>query len=263
VSGTLARPLVAGAFNATGGTVDFYHTFTVQRASVTLEPSGKNGINPYVNAVASTYIPDPATAIRMHITGPVSDMNLALDSDPSYDREQILGLLIGVNRIGAVRGVSSGQTASGGFSMGGAAASLARAQVNTAFTRQLLEPLSAQLGSSLGFTDLQISNDLQSGLGLNAAKAFGKNVTATFNQSFGQPKMQAVGLEAHPNIATGIRMRMYTTSGPSFAGIGGATQQPSVVGVDALNLNPMTAIAAPSGTNGMDLSWVHKFPIKP
>lgn len=259
VSGTLAHPVLVGAFNATGGTIDFYHTFTVQRASVRLEPGG-SGINPYVNAVATTYIPDPATAIRMHVTGPVSDMNLGLESDPNYDREQILGLLIGVNRVGAVRGVSSGQTASGGFSMGGAAANLARSQVNTAFTRQLLEPLSASLGSSLGFTDLQITNDLQTGLGLNAAKAFGKNLTATFNESFGNPKEQAVALEAHPSIATGIRMRVYSTSGPSLTGIAGAQQQPSVVGLDALNLNPMTAIAAGSGTNGMDLSWVHKFP---
>jgi hypothetical protein len=259
LNGTLAHPELAGAFHATGGTIDFYHTFTVQRASVTLAPGG-SGINPYVNAVATTYIPDPATAIRMHVTGPVSDMNLALASDPQYDREQILGLLIGVNRIGAVRGVSSGQTASGGFSMGGAAENLARAQVNTAFTRQLLEPLSASLGSALGFTDLHITNDLQTGLGLGAAKAFGKDLTATFNENFGQPKTSAVALEAHPSIATGIRMRMYSTSGPSVVGIVQAQQQPSVVGLDALNLNPMTAIAAASGTNGFDLNWVHKFP---
>jgi hypothetical protein len=261
IGGTLAQPALAGAFDATGGTIDFYHTFTVQRASVTVAPGG-NGINPYVNAVATTYIPDPATAIRMHVTGPVSDMNLALASDPDYDREQILGLLLGVNRIGAVRGVSSGQTASGGFSMGGAAQSLARAQVNTVFTRQLLEPLSASLGSSLGFSDLMITNDLQTGLGLNAAKAFGKNLTATFNENFGQPKTQAVALEAHPSIATGIRMRMYSTSGPSLVGIAAAQQQPSVVGLDALNLNPATAIAAVSGTSGFDLDWVHKFPPK-
>ena len=146
--------------------------------------------------------------------------------------------------------------------MGGAAANLARAQVNTVFTRQLLQPLSASLGSSLGFTDLQITNDLQTGLGLNAAKAFGKNLTATFNETFGNPKTQAVGLEAHPSIAPGIRMRMYSTSGPSLVGIAGAHQQPAVAGLDALNLNPMTAIAAGSGTNGVDFSWVHKFPPK-
>jgi hypothetical protein len=55
-------------------------------------------------------------------------------------------------------------------------------------------------------------------------------------------------------------MRMYSTSGPSLVGIAGAQQQPSVVGLDALNLNPMTAVAAVSGTNGVDFSWVHKFP---
>lgn len=257
LSGTLDKPQLTGGFQATGGTVDFYHTFTLQHGSVTFENGG--GVMPYVNAVASTYIADPATAVSMHVTGQVPNLNLGLASDPAYDREQILGLLLGVNRFGAVRGVSSGNTASGGFSMGGAAQNLAYAQVNTAFTRQLLEPLSSQIGSALGFTDLQITNDLQTGLGLGAAKAFGKNVTATYNETFGQPKQQTVGLEAHPSIATALRMRVYSTSGPSLAGIAQA-QQPSVQGLDPMNLNPMTAIAASSGTSGLDFSYVHKFP---
>ncbi|MBV8154108.1 MAG: translocation/assembly module TamB domain-containing protein [Candidatus Eremiobacteraeota bacterium] len=258
LAGTLANPKISGGFESTGGTIDFYHTFTLQRARVAFERG--SGIMPYVDAVASTYIPDPATAIRMHVTGQVPNMNLAFASDPDYDREQILGLLLGVNRIGAVRGVSSGNTASGGFSVGGTAQSLALGQVNTAFSRQLLEPLSAQLGAALGFSDLHITNDLQTGLGLGAAKAFGKNLTAAYDENFGQPKTQTVALEAHPSIATSLRMRVYSTSGPSLVGIGQAQSQPSVVGLDAMNLNPMTALAASSGTNGVDFSYVHRFP---
>jgi hypothetical protein len=258
IGGTLAKPDLSGTFRATGGTIDFYHTFTVQRAVVEFERGG--GIMPYVNATASTYIPDPATAIEMHVTGQVPNMNLAFASDPSYDREQILGLLLGVNQLGAVRGVSSGNSASGGFSMGGAAENLAFSQVNTAFSRALLEPLSAQLGSSLGFTDLQITNDLQTGLGLNAVKAFGKNLSATYNENFGHPKTSAVALEARPSVATAYRMRIYTTTGPSLAGISQTQQQTSVIGLDAMNLNPATSLAATSGTNGVDFSYVHKFP---
>jgi translocation and assembly module TamB len=257
LGGTLASPTLAGAFRATGGTVSFYRTFTVDRGTISFT-SGE-GILPYVDAVASTYVADPATAVRLHVTGPVSQMNLDLASDPPYDRAQILGLLTGLNQIGAVRGVSSGNGASGGFSLPGAAQNVALGQVNTMFTRQLLEPLSSSLGGSLGFTDLQITSDLQGGLGLGAAKAFGKNMSVSANETFGTPKVQSVGLEAHPNIATALRMRLYSTSGPSLVGISTSTQ-PQPVGTDVLNLNPMTAIAYPSGTNGFDFSYLDQFP---
>ncbi len=257
LGGTLSAPTLAGAFDATGGSVNFYRTFTVNRGSISFAPS--SGLLPYVDAVASTYIADPATAIRLHITGPVSNMNLGLASDPSYNREQILGLLTGLNQIGAVRGVSSGNGASGGFSLPGAAQNLALGQANTVFTRQLLEPLSASVGGALGFNDLQITNVLQGGMGLSAAKAFGKNVTAGFNQTFGTPKVQSFALEAHPNIATALRMRLYSTSGASIVGITNA-QQPDIADMNVLNLNPLTAIANPSGTGGLDFSFVNKFP---
>ena len=256
LGGTLSKPTLAGAFDATGGSVNFYRTFTVNRGSISFAPT--SGLVPYVDAFASTYIADPATAIRLHITGPVSNMDLGLASDPSYNREQILGLLTGLNQIGAVRGVASGNGASGGFSLPGAAQNLALGQANTVFTRQLLEPLSASVGGALGFNDLQITNDLQGGVGLSAAKAFGKNVTAAFNQSFGIPKVQSFALEAHPNIATALRMRLYSTSGASIVGIT-TSQQPDIADMNVLNLNPLTAIANPSGTNGFDFSFVNKF----
>jgi autotransporter translocation and assembly factor TamB len=256
IDGSLAKPVLAGAFHSTGGTISFYHTFTVQRGRVSFAPGA--GLTPYVNAVATTYVANPPTAIRMHVSGPVSQMQLALASDPSYDRAQILGLLTGVNQIGAVRGVAS-NGASGGFSLAGTAQNVALGQVNQAFTRQLLEPLSSSLGASLGFNNLQITNDLQSGLGINAVKAFGNHVTAAFSETFGTPKVQSVALEAHPSIATGLRLRLYSTAGPSLVGIT-QQQQPVPVGLDVLNLNPMTSIANPSGTNGVDFSYERKFP---
>jgi hypothetical protein len=129
-------------------------------------------------------------------------------------------------------------------------------QLNTVFTRNLLEPLSTSLGNALGFTEVQITSDIQSGLGINAVKAFGKYVNAIWAQSFGYPKTQSVALEAHPNPATGVRVTAYSSEGPTLF----ALQQPQPIGLDALNLNPLTAFTPISGTNGVSLSYQRKFP---
>ncbi len=254
IHGSLAHPALAGAFHTTGGSIDFYHNFTLQHGEVSFEPS--QGAVPYVDAVATTFLSDPPTDVRLHVTGPATQMNLALASDPPYDRQQILGLLLGVQQLGAVRGVAASNGASGGFTLAGSARNVALGQVNAAFMRNLLEPLSASLGSSLGFTDLQITSDLQSGLGLNAVKAFGKNVSAVVGESLGYPRTQSVALQAHPSAGTSLRLRLYTSDRPTLFGV----QQPQPIGLDALELNPMTAIANPGGTNGFDFSYVRRFP---
>ncbi|MGA8575536.1 MAG: translocation/assembly module TamB domain-containing protein [Candidatus Cybelea sp.] len=251
LGGTLEAPTLAGAFRSTGGSLSFYRNFNIERSEVTFDPS--NGVIPDVNAVATTYVADPATAVRLHVTGAVTDMNLALESDPPYSREQILGLLVGAQQFGAVRGV---QTSGGSVSAGSAAQSLAFGQLNTAFTRNLLEPLSASLGSSLGFTEVQITSDIQTGLGVNAVKAFGKYVNAIFAQSFGYPRTQSVGLEAHPDIGTVLRLTAYSSTGPSLF----AVQQPQPVAFGVLNLNPLTAYTPVSGSNGVTFAYQRKFP---
>ena len=209
---------------------------------------------PDVDAVATTYVSDPPTAIRLHATGPATDMNLALGSDPSYDRRQILGLLVGAQQFGAVQGVNgSGGSA---FSAGAAAQQVAFNEVNTAFTRTMLEPLSTSVASALGFTSVQITSNVQTGVGLNATKAFGKNVTATYSQTIGYPRVQAISLEAHPNPATGVRLNWYTASGPTLFGV----QQPQALGTDVLNLNRLTLLPPLTGTNGIDLNYVRRYP---
>jgi autotransporter translocation and assembly factor TamB len=252
LGGTLDAPVLAGSFSSTGGSISFYRSFNLESGKVTFEPS--SGVIPDVDAVATTFVSNPATAIRLHVTGPVSSMNLALASEPSYSREQILGLLVGAQQFGAVQGVNS--TGGQAFSAGSAATQFALGQVNTLFTRNLLQPLSASLASSLGFTNVQITSDLQTGLGINAVKAFGKNVNAIFAQTFGYPSTQSVTIEANPSVGTGLRGTWYTTSGPTLF----VLQQPQLVGMDVLNLNRLTQLPPPTGTNGVSFSFLRKFP---
>ncbi len=253
LGGTLDAPTLAGAFRSTGGSLSFYRNFYVERGQVRFEPS--SGVVPDVDAVATTFVPNPATAVRLHVTGPVTDMNLALASEPSYDRAQILGLLVGAQQFGAVRGVQA--SGGGTFSAGSAASGVALGQLNTVFTRTLLEPLSTSLGSTLGFTEVQITSDIQTGLGVNAVKAFGKYVNAIYAQSFGYPRTQSVGLEAHPNVGSALRLTAYTSTGPTLFAL---QQQPQPIAFGVLNLNPLTAYTPITGTNGVSFSYQRMFP---
>jgi autotransporter translocation and assembly factor TamB len=253
LTGTLRAPKLTGSFRSTGGTLSFYRTFNLETANVDFDPS--SGLVPDVSAVATTYVANPPTAVRMRVSGPVTNMNLDLSSDPSYDKQQILGLLVGAQQFGAVAGVNS--TGGTGFSATSAAQQVALGQVNTLFTRTMLEPLSASVASAFGFTSVQITTDIQTGLGLNAVKAFGKNVNAIFAQSFGYPKVQAVTLEAHPDPATGYRLTWYTATGPSLFA---AQPQTQPVASNVLDLNPATTLLPATGTNGIGLSYVRKFP---
>jgi hypothetical protein len=253
LAGTLEAPSLAGSFRSTGGSLSFYRSFNVESGNVQFDPS--SGLIPDVDAAATTFVSDPATAIRLHVTGPVTAMNLAFASDPPYDREQILGLLVGAQQFGAVRGVQG--SGGGGFSAGSAVQGIALGQLNTVFTRNLLEPLNASLGSALGFTAVQITSDVQAGLGINAVKAFGKNTNAIFAQSFGYPRTQSVGLEAHPNAASALRFTAYSSTGPTLFAL---QQQPQPIAFGVMNLNPLTALAPISGQNGVTFSYVRKFP---
>jgi autotransporter translocation and assembly factor TamB len=252
LGGTLSAPTLDGSFRSTGGSLSFYRSFAIERGTVRFDPS--SGIVPDVDAVATTFVADPATAIRLQVTGRATNLNLALASDPSYSRQQILGLLLGAQQFGAVAGVRS--TGGGNFSAGSAAQTLAAGQLNTVFTRNLLEPLSASLAGALGFTAVQLTSDIQTGLGVNAVKAFGKNVSASFSQTFGYPRSQSITLNAQPSVATGLRLTAYSSEGPTLF----ALQQPQPIGLDVLNLNPMTSFQPLSGSNGVSFSFLRKFP---
>lgn len=252
LGGTLDAPTLSGSFRSTGGSLNFYRNFNIETGMVSFDPS--SGIVPDVDAVATTFVSNPPTAIRLQVTGPASKMDLSLASDPAYSRQQILGILVGAQQFGAVRGVQA--TNSQPFSATSAATSLALGQLNTVFTRNLLEPLSTSLASSLGFTEVRITTDIQTGVGVSAVKAFGKYVSAIYSQSFGYPRTQSIGLEAHPNDGTGLRITAYTSSGPTVLTL----QQPRAIGLDVMNLNPLTAFTPAGGTNGVSFTFLRKFP---
>jgi hypothetical protein len=252
LSGTLNAPALSGSFRSTGGSLSFYRNFNLESGAVSFDPT--SGVIPDVNAVATTFVANPPTAIRLNVTGPVTNMNLALASDPSYSRQQILGILVGAQQFGAVRGVRA--TNSQAFSATSAATNVALGELNTAFTRTMLEPLSSSLAQSLGFTEVQITTDIQTGVGVSAVKAFGKYVSAIFSQSFGYPKTQSIAFEAHPNEGTGLRVMAYTSTGPTVLSL----QQPQPIGIDVMNLNPLTAFTPVGGTNGIAFSYLRKFP---
>ncbi|MBV8197809.1 MAG: translocation/assembly module TamB domain-containing protein [Candidatus Eremiobacteraeota bacterium] len=251
LAGSLKAPTLAGSFESTSGSLSFYRNFNLERGEVRFDPS--SGVIPDVNAVATTFVNNPATAIRLHVTGPATSMNLALASDPPYSRQQILGILVGAQQFGAVQGVHANSEA---FSATSAATNVALGQLNTVFTRTMLEPLSSSVASALGFTEVQITTDVQSGVGLSAMKAFGKTVTAIFSQTFGYPRSQSIALEAHPNIGTGLRLVAFTSEGPTLFSL----LQPQAVASDVMNLNRMTSFIPTSGTNGIAFSFLRKFP---
>ena len=217
LTGSLSAPKLAGGFRSTGGSLNFYRNFNLESGLVQFDPD--SGLIPDVDAVATTFVSDPATTIRLHVTGPVTNMNLALASEPSYSRQQILGILVGAQQFGAVRGVRS---SGGSFSATSVATNVALGQLNTVFTRTMLEPLNASLAGTLGFSEVRITTDIQTGVGVSAVKAFGKYVNAIFAQTFGYPRTQSITLEAHPNPAAGLRLTAFTAQGPTLL----ALQQP-------------------------------------
>jgi hypothetical protein len=239
VNGTLSAPSLSGVFHSTGGTVSFGRTFDIESGSVRFDPSG--GIMPYVHAVATTYIAEPSTDITLSVKGPADHMNLTFDSSPEYDRAQILSLLaLGGNTNGSITPSSEALALAGG-------------QINDLFTRNLLEPFSAAAGSALGLQNLQISNTLQSGLGVNAMKALGKTAHIVFADSFGEPRRQSLGLQVDPSRGTRVDVTAYSADAPTLF-----TNVPVVLNPNAIGNN--TTIPDQSGEQGIALRLFRTFP---
>ena len=250
LDGTLRAPTLRGTFNSTGGTLNFYRTFNLERGEVSFAPS--SGVIPDINASATTFVANPATAIRLRVTGPATSLNLKMESQPPYSQEQILGLLVGAQNFGAVQGVqSTGQ----GFNAGQMAGNLAFGQLNTLFTRNVLQPFSSSLGGALGFTEVQLTTDIQAGLGISATKAFGA-VNAIFSQTFGFPRTTSFGLEANPGVCSGLRLIWFNSDGPTLL----AGQQTQPLALNVLTLTPVTTYVPNVGQSGVTFSYVRKLP---
>jgi hypothetical protein len=179
----------------------------------------------------------------LHVSGPVSDMQTDFSSDPSYDRSQILSMLVG------------GGGGAGTFTAGGAATSLAEGQVNTLFTRNLLEPLSTALQSTLGFANVELTSDISGGTyGARFVRAFGHDLHAVFNESFGYPERTSFELDATPNQATEMRFIAYTQ--PEVLQL---SQPPSLAQAGAVGQAAVFAQTPLSGTNGFTILYERRY----
>lgn len=249
VHGTLAKPVLDGSVTSTDGTLSFYRTFVLQPSRVAFRPD--DGIVPIVDATATTHIPDPSTDVLLHVTGPATQLNLQLASNPDYDRAQILGLLVNAQAIGAVPGVASAQGSGGAPSISG----LAGGYLSGAFTRTLLQPIGGQVGNALGLEDLSLGYDFNNGFSAGATRALGKNLTVAVNQSFGADQRQSLAI-AHPmGNAASMQFTLYD-SGQTSPTIGSTTSLFAPTGPTNFTLQ---ALAPPAGSSGYVFSYQRKF----
>ncbi len=249
VGGTLAKPTATGVLTSTGGTISFYRSFSIQYPSrVTFEAD--NGVIPYVDATATTTVSNPQTDVTLHVTGEATHLNVDLESDPNYSREQILGLLVGVQALGAVSGVAN---ANGGAQQNPFQA-LASGELGNLLTQNILEPFSSQLGGAVGLENLAINyNPGGGGLGIGAQKKIFKNVNAVFAQSFNYPQRESIGLIASPNDATALQLSFFSQPESNrFDTFQGAYNLQSTN-------QSLTSVQPATGSNGFALSIQRKF----
>ncbi|GAC1523979.1 MAG: hypothetical protein NVS2B8_07160 [Vulcanimicrobiaceae bacterium] len=206
VGGTLVAPTASGELESTGGTIGFYRTFRLQYPS-TVAFEASNGIVPLVDATATTTVDNPPTDVTLHLTGLATQLNVALASDPNYSREQILGLLVGAQALGAVSGV---RTVAGSGPQINPFQAAAQGQLGTLLTRNIFEPLSSQIGCAIGLTNLAINYSPGGSFDIGAQKRIFKNVTAVFAQSFNYPPRESLGLRASPNDATALQLTFFS-----------------------------------------------------
>ena len=102
---------------------------------------------------------------------------------------------------------------------------------------------------------MQITSDLQTGVGVNAVKALGKFVNAIYQQTFGYPEQESVALEARPNEANAYRITAYSAQGPTLS----ALQQPQPFAASVLNVNPATSYTPIGGSNGVSLLYLRRW----
>jgi len=252
VGGTLAAPTLAGSLQSTDGRLSLYRTFTLQRGVVTFVPS--DGVIPSVDATATTTITDPSTDILLHVTGPVTNLNLDLASNPSYTKEQILGLLIDAQAFGAVQGVQTTQSSGDGIN----AANIAGGYLSSQLSQSVLSPLGSELGSSLGFSDLALGYDYGSGFSAGATRQLGTNLSASFHQTFGIDQRQIIGLayQLRPNTALQLSLFNAGNQSPNLVATGSflGDQDPFTPADYTLQ-----AFQPPPGVAGLVFTYQRKF----
>lgn len=249
IGGTVSAPTASGELDSTGGTISFYRTFRLQYPS-TLVFDAANGVTPDVDATATTTVDNPATDVTLHVTGPATQLNVDLQSNPNYSREQILGLLVGAQALGAVSGVATtSQTGAQQNPFQAAAAG----QLGSLLTQNVLEPFSSQLGGAVGLNNLAINYTPGGGVDLGAQKKIFKNVSAVFAESFSYPQRQSIGLLASPSDGTAIQLTFF--SQPS------SNQYNTLQGAQSLisTNTSVTGTEPANGSSGFSFSIQRKF----
>ncbi|MBV8601714.1 MAG: translocation/assembly module TamB domain-containing protein, partial [Candidatus Eremiobacteraeota bacterium] len=246
--GTLAAPSLNGEIASTGGTVDFYRDFTIQRGAATFS----GGVVPDLTAVATTYLVDPGAEVRLRITGPATGLNLALSSNPPLDRSQILGLLIGGPNLAGIEGLQTAQGPAQPTLFQG----MTNGYINTLFTRNLLEPLSSSLGTALGLQNLQLNYDLagNEGFSANVRRSLGKNMSLLFATSYGFPSRTTLGVSDRLSNNSSVRATIFNTYGQ--AGLG--YYAPYLVAQPGTNIS-LQASQPAAGESGFSIQYVRHF----
>lgn len=257
LGGTLAKPTLDGQFNATDGTVAVYRTFIVQNgSSVSFTPS--DGITPSVDATAVTHISDPATDVLLHITGLSTKLNLAFSSQPAYSKEQILGLLVNAQALGAVSGVA--QSGSSSASSGPSITGIGEGLLNDQFTQKFLQPFSSKIGGALGLSDLNVNYNTNGAVSAVARRSLGKNISFTYGEQIGGPTPRtSIGINIGTAIS-GAQLTFYQAAGSSQA-FGGQALTPYLQSGFLATSPPnytLQAIEPPSGS-GFVFSYQRHF----
>ena len=277
LGGTIAQPTLAGAFTSNGGTLTYFNrSFHVASGRVAFDPAV--GVDPQITAAATTIVDDPDTntahnvsgrvTITLNVTGSLDHINVVLSSDPSYDRQQILGLLLDAPLLGAVhfnQSTGSGASANNGLNLPAASTNSGQVSVsqeafsfvNAQFTQSLLAPISSALGGAVGLSDLDVNFDQTGGLDLSARRHIFGNVYAFFRDSIGMPTRQSLGVDFEPNDATAVSVSVFQEQGLSTLGRTNTT----TLFTPQQNLQE-TASSASGGatTSGVSFSLNRRFP---
>ncbi len=245
LAGTLAQPTLAGQFNSSGGTLTYIdHAFRVETGSVTFSP--RNGVIPEVYAVGTTHVtnPDPNTQrnptgaadITVTVTGLVTSPKIAFASDPpGYTDRQIIALLLPLGGLvgpiqftdttvvlpeGQLSGAPEAGTGAllpsvlvrrenGTLTVGQEAFNILNAQ----FASGLLAPIENALGTSLGFSDVNLTLDYTGNVGINVRRSLLRDLYAVYGTTFGVPVRQTFGLSYQPNAFTSAQATFFVQNG--------------------------------------------------
>jgi autotransporter translocation and assembly factor TamB len=251
VSGTLAHPALSGGLDSTDGTLSFYRTFVLHDAHVAFDPA--SGIIPDVDATATTHVPDPSTNVLLHVHGPATGLAIDFASQPGYDREQIVGLLVGAQNLGAVAGVA--RTSPVQSSNGNALQGVAMGYIDQKFTQSLFQPFSSSLGQALGFSAFNVNAGLNGGFSASATRQLGRNLQFSFSDaSTPQGEQQSFALALDFSEGSAMQLTLFN-AGSQTRTLG--TQTPfTPTGPTNFQLQ---ALAPAPGTSGYVFTYVRRF----